>query len=251
MTLNNHTFVSTGFYRWGNCREWEKPCGCCLRITPWETPWELLTSHTPCESERNPESCLYTSNTLRVRETLRAAYITPCESERHFESCLHHTLWEWETPWELLTSQLVRVWEKPCDSCPVRHSVRVLPGGISCELWCSDTLWEIPCEIYIIPWDSFYAELKICFVCFTVDKVGLTGQKTSRLHMKQHLFLETALLFSDLHTVWNLWASPCMRLIDTGVKIQSKHFETIYPWTCFLFVFSCQDLHFCCTQLGK
>ena len=133
--------------------------------TPWETPWELLTSHTPCESERNPESCLYTSNTLRVRETMRAAYITPCESERHFvraacitpceserhfESCLHHTLWEWETPWELLTSQLVRVWEKPCDSCPVRHSVRVLPGGISCELWCSDTLWEIPCEIYTL-----------------------------------------------------------------------------------------------------
>ena len=135
MTLNNHTFVSTGFYRWGNCREWEKPCGCCLRITPWETPWELLTSHTPCESERHLESCLHC--TLKARETLRAAYT-------------HQTPWEWETPWELLTSQLVRVWEKPCDSCPVRHSVRVLPGGISCELWCSDTLWEIPCEIYTL-----------------------------------------------------------------------------------------------------
>ena len=231
----------------------------------WETPWELLTSHTPCESERNPESCLYTSNTLRVRETMRAAYITPCESERHFvraacitpceserhfESCLHHTLWEWETPWELLTSQLVRVWEKPCDSCPVRHSVRVLPGGISCELWCSDTLWEIPCEIYTLR--QFWRRIVNLFRVFHCGQGRFDRtENVKTAHETKHLFLETALLFSDLHNVWNLWASPCMRLIDTGVKIQNKHFETIYPWTCFLFVFSCQDLHFCCTQLGK
>ena len=278
--------------------------------TPWETPWELLTSHTPCESERHLESCLH--RTLKARETLRAAFIhiKHLESERHPESCLHHTHlvrvretlraaythqtpWEWEKPWELLTSHLVRVrgtlWELPASHLVrVRDTLRaacITPCESerhpeSClhhNLWESeknlatvaqwDTLWEFYlegflvsfgvvtlCEKYLvryIPWDSFYAELKICFVCFTVDKVGLTGQKTSRLHMKQHLFLETALLFSDLHNVWNLWASPCMRLIDTGVKIQNKHFETIYPWTCFLFVFSCQDLHFCCTQLGK
>ena len=152
-------------------------------IAPWkrEKPWELLIhikhleserhpesclhhthlvrvretlraayiTHTLWEWERNPESCLYTSNTLRVRETLRAAYITPCESERHFESCLHHTLRVRDTLRAacITTCESVR---KPCDSCPVRHSVRVLPGGISCELWCSDTLWEIPCEIYTL-----------------------------------------------------------------------------------------------------
>ena len=109
--------------------------------TPWETPWELLTSHTPCESERHLESCLH--RTLKARETLRAAFIhiKHLESERHPESCLHHTHlvrvretlraaythqtpWEWEKPWELLTSHLVRVrgtlWELPAS-----HLVRV------------------------------------------------------------------------------------------------------------------------------
>ena len=179
MTLNNHTFVSTGFYRWGNCREWEKPCGCCLRITPWETPWELLTSHLlrvrdtfwelpalHLESERNPESCLYTSNTLRVRDTLRAAYITHTlwewekpwellihikhlESERNLESCLHHTLWEWETLWELPASHLVRVRDTlraayitTCES--VRKTLRQLPSETLCEsfTW-RDFLWAL------------------------------------------------------------------------------------------------------------
>ena len=178
MTLNNHTFVSTGFYRWGNCREWEKPCGCCLRITPWETPWELLTSHLwrvrdtfwelpalHLENERNPESCLYTSNTLRVRDTLRAAYITHTlwewekpwellihikhlESERNLESCLHHTLWEWETLWELPASHLES--ERHPESClhhnlwECEKTLRQLPSETLCEsfTW-RDFLWAL------------------------------------------------------------------------------------------------------------
>ena len=295
MTLNNHTFVSTGFYRWGNCREWEKPCGCCLRITPWETPWELLTSHTPCESERhlesclhctlkaretlraaythqtpwewetpwelltshtpceserNPESCLYTSNTLRVRETLRAAYITPCESERHFESCLHHTLWEWETPWELLTSQLVRVWEKPCDSCPVRHSVRVLPGGISCELWCSDTLWEIPCEIYTLR--QFLRRIEDLFRVFHCGQGRF--DRTENVKTAH----ETTLVFGNCTPFFRL--AQCVKFVSITMHAAHWHrgqnskqtlWNNISMDMFFLFVFSCQDLHFCCTQLGK
>ena len=131
--------------------EWETPSESCLHCTlkaretlraaythqtpwEWETPWELLTSHTPCESERNPESCLYTSNTLRVRETLRAAYITPCESERHFESCLHHTLRVRDT--------LRAAYITTCES--VRKTLRQLPSETLCEsfTW-RDFLWAL------------------------------------------------------------------------------------------------------------
>ena len=130
----------------------------------WETPWELPALHL--ESERNPESCLYTSNTLRVRDTLRAAYITHTlwewekpwellihikhlESERNLESCLHHTLWEWETLWELPASHLVRVRDTlraayitTCES--VRKTLRQLPSETLCEsfTW-RDFLWAL------------------------------------------------------------------------------------------------------------
>ena len=181
MTLNNHTSVSTGFYRWGNCREWEKPCGCCLRITHRERHLESCLHHThlvrvrdtlraaciaPWKREKPWELLLYTSNTLRVRDTLRAAYITHTlwewekpwellihikhlESERNHESCLHHTLWEWETLWELPASHLVRVRDTlraayitTCES--VRKTLRQLPSETLCEsfTW-RDFLWAL------------------------------------------------------------------------------------------------------------
>ena len=129
----------------------------------WETPWELPALHL--ESERNPESCLYTSNTLRVRDTLRAAYITHTlwewekpwellihikhlESERNLESCLHHTLWEWETLWELPASHLES--ERHPESClhhnlwECEKTLRQLPSETLCEsfTW-RDFLWAL------------------------------------------------------------------------------------------------------------
>ena len=219
----------------------------CITPWEWEKPWELLTSHL-----------------VRVRDTLRAAcitpwewetpwellnYITPCESERHFESCLHHTLRVRDTLRAacITTCESVR---KPCDSCPVRHSVRVLPGGISCELWCSDTLWEIPCEIYTLR--QFLRRIEDLFRVFHCGQGRF--DRTENVKTAH----ETTLVFGNCTPFFRL--AQCVKFVSITMHAAHWHrgqnskqtlWNNISMDMFFLFVFSCQDLHFCCTQLGK